>query len=110
MKKIILTATVLTPFLALAASTINDVIYIINGILTAIVPLLMAIALIIFMLGVIKYISAGGDDEKRGEGRNMMIYGIVGLAVMVSVWGIVNILVNTFGIGGQQPPPPPIVP
>ena len=34
--------------------------------------------------------------KARNKGKNIMIYGIIGLFVMVSFWGIVNILINTF--------------
>ena len=34
--------------------------------------------------------------KKRTKMKNTMIYGIIGLFVMISFWGIVNILINTF--------------
>ena len=40
------------------------------------------------------------------EARNVMIYGIIGLFVMVAVWGLVNVLINTFGLSTSVPQVP----
>jgi amino acid transporter len=69
---------------------------IVMGILSQAVIILVAFAVIFFLYGILKYITAGDDEEKRTKMKNVMIYGIVGLFVMVSFWGIVNILINTF--------------
>jgi len=101
-KKYIPVALMVTPFLALA-QRVQDVIGTIMSILDIVVPLLIAIAVVIFLYGVVKYITAGGAEEKRAEARNVMIYGIVGLFVMVAVWGLVNILISTFGLQTTVP-------
>src|SRR3989344_3338669 len=46
-----------------------------------IIPILFAIATIVFLWGVILYITAGGDEEKRKEGRNYIIFGLIGFFV-----------------------------
>lgn len=74
-----------------------DVFYnIIGGTLA---PLLFATAIVAFLYGVQKYILAGASEDKVKEGRDMMIYGIIGLAVMFSVWGLVRLVINTFFTG-----------
>ncbi len=60
------------------------------------VPLLFSMAIVVFLYGVQKYILAGASEDKVKEGRDMMIYGIIGLAVMFSVWGLVRLVLNTF--------------
>ncbi len=60
------------------------------------VPLLFSMAIVSFLYGVQKYILAGASEDKVKEGRDMMIYGIIGLAVMFSVWGLVRLVLNTF--------------
>lgn len=66
------------------------------GIMEAIIPILFSIAVIVFVWGVFRYVIAEGEDKQVG--KNVMIYGIVGLFVMVSVWGLVNVVYNTFGL------------
>jgi len=104
-KKYIPAILFLTPFFVLAANTIQGIITIAQGILQTLIPLLMGFGLVVFLWGVIKYVSAGGDEEKRKEARNTMIWGIVALFVMVAVWGLVYVLSATFQIdvGGQHP-------
>lgn len=71
-----------------------------NNILSPLIPILITIALIVFLWGVARYVIKGADDEKeREQGKQIMIYGIIGLFVMVSVWGLVAIVSNTFNLG-----------
>ncbi len=60
----------------------------------SVVPLLFVAALIYFLYGAITFIRA--DDKTRDEARNKIVYGLVGLFVMLSVWGLVGVLTNTF--------------
>lgn len=69
-------------------------------ILSMLIPLLIAAALVAFFWGLVKYVWSGGEEKK--EGTNIMIAGIISLFVMVSVWGIVRIAQNTLGITGDQ--------
>lgn len=70
--------------------------FIMMDILSQVIILLFAFAVVFFLYGIMKYISSADDEENRKKGRSIMIYGIIGLFVMVSFWGIVNILINTF--------------
>jgi len=73
---------------------------IITGVINPIIVLIFALALVYFLWGVSRYIWHGGDESKRTEGYQMMIYGVIALFVMVSVWALVAILENTFLGGG----------
>jgi len=65
------------------------------------IPLVFALALIVFIWGLFtSFILGGADEEKRKEGKSLMIWGIVAFAVMVSVWGLVNVLTGTFALDG----------
>jgi uncharacterized membrane protein len=100
------------PFLALA-QTVNSLqdlasfaINMINNVLT---PLIFAIAFIVFIWGIVKYFIFGGHEpESQKEGRQLMLWGIVGFAVMLSVWGLVHILTGTLNINNTQQLPPPV--
>ncbi|QQR65378.1 hypothetical protein IPH92_02255 [Candidatus Kaiserbacteria bacterium] len=102
----ILPFTALTPMLALAqgdmtelASFISNFVAFINGTL---VPLIFVIAFLVFLWGMFKTFILGGSDEgKQSEGRQLMVYAIVAFVVMVSLWGIVNLLADAFGLEGQ---------
>lgn len=69
-----------------------------TNLLNAVIPLIIGLALVGFLWGVAKFILAADDAAKREEGRTMMIYGIIALFVMISIWGLVAILGGTFGV------------
>ena len=49
--------------------------------------------------GILKYVGAGGNEERLGKARQLIIYGFLGLLVIFSFWGIANLLAKTyFGI------------
>lgn len=90
------------------ASYKNSIVGIINTIL---IPLLFAVALLVFMWGVYNYFIAGGaNEDKRQEGRQFVLWGVVGFAIIISVWGLVAMVIYTLGIynGGNALPPPTI--
>jgi hypothetical protein len=95
------------PLLA-AAQTINSLQsagqFAINFINTVLVPVIFALAFIVFIWGVFTYFILGrGDEEKQSTGRSLMLWGLIGFFVMVSVWGLVNILLGTFNLNGAVP-------
>ena len=55
----------------------------------------------LFYLGSYFYVIAS-DEEAKTAGRDKIIYGIIGLAVIIAVWGLVKILTNTFGLNNTQ--------
>ncbi len=64
-----------------------------------IVPVIMALALITFIWGVFTHFFLHADDEtKRTEGRQFVLWGILGLTLLFSVWSVVNIMLSTLGI------------
>ena len=95
----------MTPNIRPIGQIFNFLITIIDHVL---VPLIFGVALIVFTWGVYNYFIAGGaNEEKRKEGRNFIIYGIVGFFIMVSLWGLVNVLVYSFGFNRATRPPIP---
>lgn len=70
---------------------------------TIIIPIIIALAVLIFLWGVLVFIKNSANEEERAKGRQFMLWGIIGLAVMVSVWGLVQILTSTIGEPLQIP-------
>lgn len=105
MKKLLLALAVFLPGIASAAQ-INDLgdifSFVINFINTAI-PTIIALAVLVFIWGVFRYV-VSSDEEAKGKGKDLMIWGVVGLFVMISVWGLVNILSNTFELQNNSAP------
>jgi hypothetical protein len=80
---------------------LKDLVRSIGSILALLIPILIALALVIFFWGLVMYIWAGGGDEAKKQGRNIMIAGLVSLFVMVSVYGIISLAQNALGIGSD---------
>jgi len=66
-------------------------------ILNTVVPMLITLGVIYFIYGVISYAIAK-DDEAKTTGRGAMINGLIALLVITSIWGLVSIIKNTFGL------------
>lgn len=71
---------------------------------------IMALALVFFLWGVAIFILNAGNEEKRSEGRQKMFWGIIALAVMIAIWGIVRLLASVFLPFGGAPLPPIFLP
>ena len=83
----------------------------IGNLLGKLIPLVIGAAVLVFLWGILKFVLAS-DAEDRTAARNFMIFGVVALFVMVSVWGLVNFFRNTLGVSGSvnTPPPAPGIP
>lgn len=76
--------------------TIND------AIVNPLILLMIAVAVIYFLWGLSLFLINAEDAVKREEGKRKIVWGLIGLFVMVSVFGILKIVVNT--IGAPVPP------
>jgi hypothetical protein len=95
------------PLVSFAAiNNISDVgQFIINIINNILVPVLFAVAFIVFLWGVFKAFILGANDEEAKEGgKNLMLWGLIGFFVMISIWGLVNILTGTVNFGNNSGP------
>jgi hypothetical protein len=98
-------ALLLTPMLALAQfgtidSFLGDIVAFINNVL---IPLIFAVALFFFIYGMFKYFILGRDQaDAKEEGKSYIVWSIVGFVLMVSIWGIVNLLVAGIGLDDEN--------
>ena len=67
------------------------------------VPLLIALAFATFLWGIYKYFIRDADNEtEREKGKTFALYGIIGLVIIFSIWGIVSIFTSTLGLGAAN--------
>lgn len=101
MKKFIfISALAFVPAIAFAqtGTTFLNVLNATGDLISTATPIVVALALLYFFWGLAKYILNAGDEEKKKEGRQVMIWGIIALFVIVAVWGLVNLIASTFDI------------
>jgi uncharacterized membrane protein YidH (DUF202 family) len=85
----------LTPLLVSAQNfDIGDVLVDVADFINASIVFLILLATAVFLWGVVRYISAGGDEDQITEARRFIVWGIILLAVMVAIWGFVALLLN----------------
>ncbi len=116
MKKVLLTVLAFAPALVLAGTTggtggrgatgisttgLQDTVQGLTKVVNMIIPLMIAVAVIAFIYGVIKYILAKGPQEQK-EARNFLVWSVVGIFAILAVFGIARLLINLFGLSPQQ--------
>jgi FtsH-binding integral membrane protein len=72
--------------------------YIINPL----IRILFAVAFVIFVAGVIQYVLKRDSIDAKEQGRKHIMWGLIGLAIMTSVFFIIRILTSTFGLDEVQ--------
>lgn len=80
------------------ADYITGLIDAIQGILNLLLPLVITLAVLFFFWGLAIFVLNAGDEEARKKGQNIMIWGVVALFFIVTVWGLVALLQQVFGV------------
>ncbi len=94
-------ALIALPSIAGAAS-LFDTLSLANTFLNAMIGLFITLAIVVFFWGLIQYLfKVGGED--RAQGLSIMMYGVIAIFVMVSIWGIIRLLQNTFKVTSTDP-------
>lgn len=76
---------------------------IIDTINNVLVPVLFAVAFIVFLWGAFSvFILGANSEETKEKGKSLMLWGLIGFFVMVSIWGLVNILTGTIQFGNTS--------
>ncbi|MEX0933986.1 MAG: hypothetical protein WD003_01865 [Candidatus Paceibacterota bacterium] len=93
----------------MTGNPLQDIVFQMQDLLDAVVPLLITLALLFFIWGVAKFVTAKEAEEKE-KARDIMIYGAIGLFVIVSIWGIVAMLQVFTNVDTNAVPDLPFVP
>ena len=84
------------------AASLFDTLSLANTFLNALIGLFITLAIVVFFWGLIKYLW-GASSENASEGLSIMMYGVIAIFVMVSIWGIIRLLQNTFKVTSTDP-------
>ena len=88
-----------TPLISFAAlDGIKGLIKDVGDIIKQLIIIAGGVALLGFFWGLAKFIFGAGDPKNREQGKNIMIWGILALFVMMSVFGIINFFQDSFGL------------
>ena len=87
-------------------TNVSDLFRLFRRTLNSLVPVLIGVAIVAFLFGMIRYIKSADNEKTREEGRQYMLYSIIALFVMVSLWGLVAVLTRTTSLNNSAPPIP----
>jgi len=79
----------------------QDLVNIFLDLIRTAVPVIYALALFVFFLGLVKFIVKAGDEKAIAEGKNLMKWGIIALFIMTSIWGILRFAHQDIGFSGS---------
>lgn len=112
MKKFVYASLAFAPVMAFADSlgALVDIATAIGTIVKKVIPILFGLAIIYFFWGLVVFLRAAGDPKAQEAGRNQMIWGVITIAVMVSVYGLVQWLQTLFNVDANATVNVPKVP
>lgn len=88
----------------MAYADVGDLVKRVNKvILNPFIAFLFFVALAYFIYGVFEFIANGDNEDARTTGKSHMLWGVIGMFIMMSVFGIMQVIINTFGITGITP-------
>lgn len=101
-------ATAFLPFIA-EAQVLQNVVNAATRLINFALGILIGLAILAFFWGLVRYLwgAKGGPDQKKAS--MLMVYGIVALFFMLSVFGIIRLLQISFGVNGSAPVNPPLI-
>ncbi len=71
-----------------------------GGIVNTLMPVAFTSVFVVFFWGVAMYVVKAGDEEAQKKAKSIMIYGVIGIAIIASIWGIVGWLQSNLGVSG----------
>ncbi len=93
--------TIFFPLIVLAApSDFSGFISMLLNLIALLIPVLIGLALLFFFWGLARFILKAGDLKAREDGKNIMIWGIIALFVMVSLMGLIAFAKKELEFGG----------
>lgn len=92
----------MVPFAVFAASKLNTILTNIQDTLGIVIKILITLALVVFIWGVVKFIGASGPQAIT-QAKKTMLIGIIAIAVLATMTGIVALLQTYLGITGGVP-------
>ena len=111
---VLIAIAISAPLIVLAAGTAQDLVTpIADNILKTVkvlVTIVFVLAVATFGWGIVQFIFAAGDPTTLAKAKQFLLWGVIGMAVMASVFGLTDFLQRYFGIEkGVLPITPPTV-
>lgn len=77
---------------------------VIEQIINPFILLMVAVAFVVFLWGLFEFVKSAGDKAAKEKGRYAIMWGLIGLVVMFGAYGIVNVVLDSFGVDERVAP------
>lgn len=86
----------------------KELINIFIDVIQSAIPVVVGLAVLFFFWGLVKYIFSQGNEESKIEGKNIMVWGLIGLFFIFSIYGVIRLFGGILpkfpgGSGGSAP-------
>lgn len=71
---------------------------IVSNIVTPVIGVIFLLAFVIFVYGIVMMIANQEDTEARTNGKNSILWGVIGMFIMLSAFGIIRLISNSLGV------------
>ena len=103
----------LLPLAVAAQGKLSNIVTLLGDFITVLQTLLIVIfgiAVVVFSWGIVKYITAAGDPAKLKEAKSFILWGVILIAILVLIFGIVDFLRDALDLGTPTGIEPPTLP
>lgn len=102
---LVASASLMMPFAVFAAPSdiLSPILTNVRAALDIVVPIAITLALVYFIWQVIQYVIAA-DEESKTDKRKKMLYGVVGLFIIIAIWGLINFIGTYLGVSPTANP------
>ncbi len=114
LKRIFIITLVFVPFFVnaqiLPLNNVQQIVWGIRDVVRLLGPIVYSLSIIFFFWGLGKYALSSGNPKSVEEGKGIMVWGVIAIAVMTSIYGLVAFLQVTFGVSNRTTPIAPLIP
>jgi hypothetical protein len=74
----------------------------VGDIIELLIPLLIGVAVVVFIFNIVKFIIKSNDAEARKDASKGIIFSLIGIFVIVSLFGLVELLQDAFDVDNEN--------
>lgn len=94
----LLALSLLPSFTHAAPVTLGSMINAVTNVFKRFIPILLSLAVLVFFWGLVKFINHADDEKELEDGKQLMIWGMISLFVMIALWSIIGWIQSNLGL------------
>jgi hypothetical protein len=73
-------------------TNIKELIIAVSLLVSKLIVIMMGVGVLVFFWGLVKFLFQGGDEKAVSQGKNTMLWGIISLFLMTTIWGVIQFI------------------